>query len=350
MVADEVDFVVGVDTHRDQHTLVVVASPSGGELGAAVVEARASGYEAALALAGERAPGRRAWAIEGTGSYGKGLARFLAERGERVLEVERPRRKQPVGRGKSDRLDALRAARALLGEARPAVPRAAGGREAVRMLLATRASAVAARTSALNQLRALLLSCPQPLRAELSGLTRARLIACCRSLDASGVDDLELHGALQALRLVAARVHALTIEARELEHELLRLSRQLIPALLAERGVGPITAAQIFVSWSHHGRFASEAAFAHHAGAAPIPASSGITTRHRLDRGGDRKLNYALHQIVISRRKNDPNTIAYIQRRRAEGKTDRDTIRSLKRYLARHLYRTLEATPRPLDS
>ena len=212
------------------------------------------------------------------------------------------------------------------------------------MLLTTRASAVSARTSALNQLRALLVTCPESLRAELAVLTRARLIQRCRALDPDSVDGLELQGALWALRSVASRIHALTLEARELERELLRLTRQLVPALLAERGLGPITAAQLLVSWSHPGRFASEAAFAHHAGAAPIPASSGMTIRHRLDRGGDRKLNHALHQIVINRRKNDPRTIAYIERRRAEGKTDREAIRSLKRYLARNLYRTLEAT------
>jgi len=144
--------------------------------------------------------------------------------------------------------------------------------------------------------------------------------------------------------LLAIRIAVLSDEADELERELLALSKQLAPALLEEPGVGPIGAVQTLVCWSHRGRFASEAAFARLAGAPPIPASSGQTVRHRLDRGGDRKLNNVLHQIVVTRRKHDPRTIAYIERRRREGKSERDAIRCLKRYVARHLFRLLEAS------
>jgi transposase len=344
MLADELDFVIGVDTHRDEHALALVACPSGACLAEALIAANAGGYTAALTLARKRAPGRRAWAIEGSGSYGKGLARSLAGQGERVLEVERPRRAGGRGRAKSDRLDALRAARTLPAEEQPSLPRTPGRREALRVLLQVRTSAVAARKVALNQLRALLVTCPEPLRADLRSLTRTRLLRRCRELEPEREHDPELAGTLLALCMLAARIESMTGEALQLERELRALAEQIAPALLTERGIGPIGAAQALVSWSHKGRFRSEAAFARLAGAPPIPASSGRTVRHRLDRGGDRRLNNVLHQIVVTRRKHDPRTIAYIERRRQEGKSEREAIRSLKRYVARHLFRVLEAT------
>ena len=206
MLADELDFVIGVDTHRDAHALAVIACPSGARLGEARVAADGRGYAVALALAREQAPDRRAWAIEGSGSYGKGLARYLLAQGERVLEVERPKRQGRQGRLKSDRLDAVRAARSLLCEEKPALPRAAGEREALRVLLAVRSSAVAARKAALNQLRALLVTCPEPLRAELTALTRTRLVGRCRSLVPEREADVELAATLRALRLLALRI------------------------------------------------------------------------------------------------------------------------------------------------
>ncbi len=148
-----------------------------------------------------------------------------------------------------------------------------------------------------------------------------------------------------ALRSLATRAQALTREEHELKREINTLVQALAPALLLEHGVGPISAAQIVLAWSHRGRLHSEAAFARLGGAAPIPASSGQTTRHRLDPGGDRRLNRALHTIIVSRRKNHAETIAYIRRRQNEGKTVREAIRCLKRYLARHLFRLLEAAP-----
>ncbi len=344
MLADRLDYVIGVDSHRDAHALALLAAPTGAPLLESELSADRRGYEGALALARAQAPGERLWAIEGSGSYGAGLARYLAEQGERVVELERPRRRQRR-RGKSDGIDALRAARAALAETKLALPRAGGAREGLRALVTTRAGAVAGRRAALNQLRALIVIAPESLRGELRGLTRAKLVTRCLRLRPERRAEPELRATTLALRACARRVSSATAEERELRREIALLVEQLAPQLLLERGVGAITAAQLVISWSHRGRFSGEAAFARHAGAAPIPASSGQVERHRLDRGGDRALNRALHTIVLARRKHDPATIAYGQRRRAEGKSVRETIRCLKRYLARHLYRVLEAGP-----
>jgi transposase len=343
MLADRLDYVVGVDTHRDTHALAVVAAATGGVV---VVEPALSacprGYRRLLALADAHAAGARAFAIEGTGSYGAGLARFLAGRGERVLEVERPERKR-AQRGKSDVLDAVRAARGVLGADKLARPRAGGRRAALQALLRTREGALGARRAALCQLRALIVTAPVELREELRALTPARLLKRCAQLRPGSTPDSR--GTRLALRLLAQRIQLLTAEERALKREITTLVEQLAPRLLTEPGIGPISAAQVLVAWSHPGRLRSEAAFARLAGAAPIPASSGRTIRHRLDRGGHRQLNRALHTIIISRRKHHQPTIAYIEHRLSEGKTQPEAIRCLKRFLARRLFRTLEATP-----
>jgi transposase len=344
MLADELDFVVGVDPHRDRHALAVVHAATGAALFEVMVTASERGYAQALGLVEREARGRRGWAIEGTGSYGAGLARFLAARGERVFEVGRVRRERR-SHAKSDPLDALRAARSVLGEAKLASPRAAGERDALRALMVARAGALAAKTAGLCQLRALLVTCPEPLRNELRSLTRARLLRRLRAVRPDRQRDAELRGTLIALRALAGRVQALTAEERELKREIQALVAQLAQTLLDEPGVGPIAAAQVLISWSHRGRFRSDAAFARLAGAAPIPASSGRVLRNRLDPGGDRQLNRALHTIIISRRKNHAPTISYIERKTREGKSVREAIRCLKRYLARHLFRVLEAGP-----
>ncbi len=346
MLADELDYVIGVDPHRDAHALAVVHVGSGGLVLETQVPATARGYLEALASAQAHAPGRRAWAIEGTGSYGAGLARFLAERGERVLEVGRLRR-QRRSQAKTDAVDALRTARSVLGETRLAAPRAGGDRDGLRALMVARESALVAKKACLCQLRALIVTCPEPLRAELAPLTRARLLSRCASLRPDRRTQTQSRGTVLALRSLAARAQILSREERALELEIHMLVSRLAVQLLAEPGVGPITAAQLLISWSHPGRVRDEAAFARLAGAAPIPASSGQTMRHRLDRGGDRQLNRALQTIVLTRRRHHPATIAYIDRRRREGKTSRESVRCLKRYLARHLYRVLEAGPAP---
>jgi transposase len=248
--------------------------------------------------------------------------------------------------GKTDALDAVRAARSVLGAKRPAIPRSSGQREALRALTATREGAVHARTAALCQLRDLIVTIPEPLRSELRGLSRARLLNHLTATRPDRRKDPELRGIHLALKALARRIRQLTSEERELAREIEQLTRELAPQLLDETGIGPLHAAQLLLSWSHPGRVANEAAFARLAGAAPIPASSGQTIRHRLDRSGDRKLNRTLHQIIVARRRRGPTTIAYIERRVQEGKTRREATRCLKRYLARHLYRLLAHPPK----
>jgi transposase len=212
-------------------------------------------------------------------------------------------------------------------------------------LVAAREGAVNAKRAGLCQLRDLLITTPEPLRGELRPLPRARLLQRLAATRPGGRHDPELRGSLLALRSIARRVLQLTAEARELGREIETLTRVLAPQLLEQPGVGSHAAAQLILSWSHTGRVHSEAAFARLAGAAPIPASSGQTIRYRLDRSGDRKLNRALHMILVTRKRSHPPTIAYIERRLAEGKTRCEANRCLKRYLARSLYRQLEQGP-----
>ena len=344
MLADELDFIVGVDPHRDSHAIGVVEVRSGVVVFETRVTADSGGYAEALRVAERHAPGRRAFAIEGTGSYGAGLARFLADHGEQVFEVGRLRRQRRSG-GKTDALDAVRAARSVFEQKRPATPRSSGEREALRALMAARDGAVNAKRAGLCQLRDLLITTPEPLRSELRPLMRARLLQRLAASRPHGRHDAELRGSLLALRSIARRIQQLTAEERELAREIEQLTGKLAPQLLNQPGIGPLLAAQIVLAWSHQGRVANEAAFAKLAGAAPIPASSGQTIRHRLDRSGDRQLNRALHQIVLTRRRTHRPTIDYIERRTREGKSRREATRCLKRYLARNLYRLLEHPP-----
>ncbi len=327
MLADQLDYVIGVDPHRDTHALAIVDVRTGGIVLEASVAASNVGYARACELVREHAPGRRAFAIEGTG-----------------LEVGRLRRERRSG-GKTDALDAVRAARSVLAQTRPAEPRTGGEREALRALMAAREGAVNAKRAGLCQLRDLLITTPEPLRSELRPLMRAQLLRRLAAVRPARHRDLELGGALQALRTVARRVQHLTAEERELAREIEKLTRALAPQLLEQPGVGPLAAAQLVISWSHRGRIRSEAAFARLAGCAPIPASSGQTIRYRLDRSGDRRLNRALHMILVTRRRAHAPTIAYLNRRINDGKSRREANRCLKRYLARSLYRLLEHPP-----
>jgi len=342
MLADEVEYVLGVDTHRDQHLLAVVLARTSVVVAQRSVPASAVGYAEALRFVEQQTSGARVWAVEGVGHYGAGLARWLSGRGETVLEIGRVRRDERRLRGKDDSLDAIRAARSALASETLAVPRAGQRREALRLLLLARRSAVDVRRAALVQLRSVIVTCPDQLREQLRGLPAGRLLARCSGLRRPSRCTQDELASRLVLRGLARRVEAATAEAAELEREILAHVRVLAPQLLDEPGVGPIVAAQLIVSWSHHGRVRSEAAFARLAGVAPIPASSGQTVRHRLSRGGDRQLNRALHTVIVHRRRNDPATKAYIARRVAEGKSRRDATRLLKRYLARHLYRLLQ--------
>jgi transposase len=277
MLADQLDYIVGVDPHRDSHALAVVHVRSGAVVFESTVIANGDGYAQALTLAERHAPGRRAFAVEGTGSFGAGLTRFLTGRGELVLEVGRLRRERRCG-GKTDALDAVRAARSVLAQTRPATPRAGGERQALQALVAAREGAVNAKRAGLCQLRDLLITTPEPLRSELRPLTRARLLKRLAATRPQGRQDAELRGSLLALRSIARRILQLTAEERELGHAIETLTGKLAPQLLEQPGVGPHAAAQLVLSWSHPGRITSEAAFARLAGAAPIPASSGQTS------------------------------------------------------------------------
>jgi transposase len=277
MLADRVDGVIGVDTHRDTLTAAAV-SAVGGLLGQMTVAADASGYRRLLDFARAHVPGRRCFAVEGAGSYGAGLTRLLVDRGEWVVEVDRPKRPARRG-GKSDALDAVRAAREALAQQRPTVPRRRGDREALWVLLATRQGAVVARTCALNQLKALIVGAPEELRAELRGRRTGYQVAYCAGLRDRPARSLEHRMTVRALRSTAQRVQVLAGEAAELHDEIGRLVRAVAPWLLELAGMLPISAGQVLVSWSHAGRLRSEAAFAALAGASPIPACSGQVTR-----------------------------------------------------------------------
>jgi len=341
MLADIVEVVIGVDTHKHTHTAAVVTAATGAAVDNVTVTTDPDGYRALVDMA-DRHRGLRVWAIEGTGSYGAGLARLLTARGEWVIELDRPRR--PVRRhgAKSDPLDAVRAAREALARPDLAAPRSDGQRAALAVRLAARRSAVGAATIAQQQLHALAIAAPETLRGRLRGKPTTETVAICARLRIDPRWDLLTRETATVLRSLASRVRTLHDEARDHEQALLELVRGWRPDLLDQQGVGPIVAATVLCAWSHPGRVRSDGAFAMLAGVAPIPASSGQTIRHRLNRSGDRQLNRAIHTIVLTRLRHDPTTRAYLERRRAQGHTDREIKRCLKRYVTRQLYRQLE--------
>jgi hypothetical protein len=344
MLADIVDIVIGVDTHKSTHTAAAVQAATGGTLEELTVDTDPDGYTALVELA-DRHGGLRAWAIEGTGGYGAGLSRFLAARGEWVIELDRPHRPARRNGAKSDALDAVRAAREALSRRHLAEPRTDGQRAALAVRLTARRSAVEASTIAQRQLHALVVAAPETLRRRLRDKTTPQMVAVCARLRVDARWDVTTRHTAGVLRDLARRIGDLNREAAHHEHAIIELVRSWRPDLLTLCGVGPIVAAVVLTAWSHSGRVRSDAAFAMLAGVAPIPASSGQTIRYRLNRCGDRQLNRALHTIVLSRLRYDPATRAYAQRRRAEGKTDREIKRCLKRYIARQLYRQLENPP-----
>jgi transposase len=346
MLAELVDGVIGVDTHRDTLTAAAVTN-LGGVLAQTTTSADATGYQQLLDFASRHVAGRRLWAVEGAGSFGAGLTVVLQQHGERVVEVGRPKRPASRSGAKSDALDAVRAAREALSQDRLAIPRRRGEREALRALLSTRRSATTARVAAIGQLKALIVGAPEELRAALRGRNTANQIHYCASLRERPTRSLEHRATVRALRATAQRIQFLAAEADQLQAELAVLVGAAAPWLLEIPGVGPLSAAQVLVSWSHAGRLRSEAAFAALAGTNPIPASSGQVTRYRLNRGGDRQLNRALHTILLVRLRTDPDTRAYMARRTAEGKSRRDVKRCLRRVIARQLFRMLERYDRP---
>ena len=341
MLADQVDAVIGVDTHKLTHTAAVVV-PTGGVIAHLTIPTDAFGAKRILAFARQHEPGRRVWAIEGTGSYGSGLTTFLLEQGEWVVEIDRPARPARRNGAKSDELDAVRAAREALSREHLAQPRKRGDREAIRVLVCTREGAVLSRTRAITHLHALVVNASEGIRNQLRKLTTDELLERCARLRTGPSQSTEHRSTIVALRSTARRALACEAEAGDLESALELIVARVAPELLAEPGVGVMSAARLLNAWSHQGRIRSEAAFANFAGVAPIPASSGQTVRHRLNRSGDRQLNRALHTIVLSRLQHHQETRAYADRRRAEGRTDREIKRCLKRFVARQLFHLLE--------
>lgn len=341
ILADDVQVVIGVDTHKHTHTSTAVDAVTGAELATVTVSVNPAGYGQLVALA-DQFGGCRVWSIEGTRSYGAGLARFLADRGERVIEAEHPTRPVRRNGAKTDSIDALRCAREALTRSQWAEPRSGGRRNGLAVLVSARRSAVQSAADTLRQLLGLLHGTPEPIQARFRGLSSAQTVNRARGLRIDPRWDLETRTAATVLRDLARRVQTLRTEAAAHEHAINDIVTRWRPDLLDESGVGPITAATILCAWSHPGRFRNDAAFANLAGVAPLPASSGQTVRHRLNRHGDRHLNQALHVIVLTRLRVDPETQAYAQRRRAEGKTDREIRRCLKRFVARRLFHQLE--------
>ena len=346
MLAEQYDYVIGGDPDRDTIDLAVLDTATGGVDAHLADTADAAGYSRMLAWVDEHAPAGRVWALEGTGSFAAGLAVFLAEAGEQVVEVGGLTRARGA---KSDQLDAVRAAREALARPQQASPRARGLREALRLVLRTRQAVLVSRTKAINELKSLIVVAPEHLRAGLRGCSLATQLDRIEHLHAPTQATVEHRATIMTLRSITARIRFLTQQTDELDPELAALITQhpAGPVLLAEPGVGPVVTAQLLISWSHRGRVRGEAAFAALAGTSALQASSGQRVRHRLNRGGDRDLNRALHTVAITRLRCHPETRAYHIKCTAQGKTHREIRRSLKRTLARRLYRRIQAATRP---
>jgi transposase len=331
----------GVDTHLDVHVAAAL-DEIGGLLGVESFEASAAGNDKLLCWFGSFGPVARV-GVEGTGSYGAGLARFLRAAGVEVVEVDRPNRQARRRQGKSDPLDAVEAARAAqAGRAFGAAKTRDGNVEAIRALVVARRSARSTKIKTLNQIRHLGFTAPDELRERLRGVSRQHLAAEAGALRPRPGGDPVLAATKTALRTLGRRVLALDDEVAHIDELLAELVRATAPQLVALHGVGIDTAAALLVSAGDNPqRLRSEAAWAHLCGVAPIPASSGKVTRYRLNRGGDRQANAALWRIVITRMSSDPPTRAYVDRRLAEGRSKGEIIRVLKRYVAREVYRHL---------
>jgi transposase len=343
MLAEVIDAVIGIDTHRDSHE-VEIAGAGGTPIATMRISNDSAGFADLLAAVAELAPGPRvAVSLEGSRSYGVGLARALAAAGLLVIECEQPARRDRRGKGKSDPIDAHLAVLAALrldADRLPA-PRADGDREALRILLGARQDITASSTAQTNRLRALLLAGDDTdRRVARSALTDAALreLASRTPAAAASRDHVVRQAEIQRLAFALQQARCQLDANRK---QLLAIVDDIAPGLTDRYGVGPVSAAQAVVSFSHPGRCRNEAAFAALGGTNPVPASSGRIIRHRLNRGGDRALNRAIHTIALTRIRSCPRTRAYVQRRTAQGKTAREIRRCLKRYIARELYRHL---------
>lgn len=340
----------GVDTHGDLHVAAALDSATGRPLGTASFPTTTSGYAALVGWLRGFGDVERV-GVESTGSYGAGLTRFLRGEGVEVIEVDRPDRKARRLEGKSDPTDAQAAARAVLSGRARSTPKSRDGlAEAIRALEVVHHSAVKDRTRAINQFKSLLVSAPEPVRDALRPLGFAAQLARARRLgDGRGdVVEAETRGALKEL---ARRIVFLDEQTDRLEARIAELGAQASPALMGLSGVGPHVAAQLLAAAGDNPeRMHSEAAFAKLCGACPIPASSGKTNRHRLNRGGDRRANNALFTVVLVRMRHDSTTRAYVARRTAEGKSPKEIMRCLKRFVAREVFQALTNPPADLPT
>jgi transposase len=336
---------VGVDTHKDVH-VAKAKDELGRPLGEKSVPATATGYQELLAWA--RGLGElEAFGIEGTGSYGAGLARFLLANEVTVFEVVRPNRQRRRRNGKSDPADADAAASAVLSGEASAIPKAGDGDvEMIRMLRIARKTAVKSRTQAINAMKALIVTAPSELREALPRARRSvkRLVQVCGAFRPGALDH-PLAACKLALRSLARRCQALETEIAELNAALATLVRRAAPQLISHFAVGTETAATLLVvAGDNPDRLHSDAAFSSLCGASPVEASSGKIVRHRLNRGGNREANAALHRVVLVRLRWHQPTRDYVERRTKEGLSKREIMRCLKRYVAREVYRTLSET------
>jgi transposase len=331
--------VAGVDTHKDLHVAAVIDT---GErvLATKSFSTTRAGYRALIRWVRSFGDVVRV-GVEGTGSYGAGLTRHLVEAGFDVLEVDRPDRSDRRRKGKDDDLDAISAARAALHGRRTSVPKSKDGAvESLRVLRVTRQTAVRARRNALQLLRMSIVSAPEELRDSVRNLTRMQLIRTCAAWRPDTTDAADPVTATRiALKSLARRMLELGDEIAMLDDLIAPLVTELAPQLLERVGIGIEVAGQLLVTaGDNRARLRSEAGFAMLCGVAPLPASSGMTQRHRLNRGGDRQANSALHLAVISRMRLDPRTQGYVAKKTAEGHSKPEIIRCLKRYLAREVY------------
>ena len=331
----------GVDTHLDVHVAAAL-DPLGGLLGTESFSTDLAGYKALLGWL-ESFGDVSKIGIEGTGSYGSGLSRYLRRVGVEVIEVDRPNREERRRSGKSDPLDAVEAARAALSGRASGRPKSRDGAvEAIRVLVVAKRSARQARVKALIQMRHLSYSAPEQLRCHLKGLSVCALVAEGTKLRPTRSADPVTAATKASLSSLARRIETLGRELAELDARIEVLLVATVPELLRCFGVGPDTAAAlVMAAGDNPERLQSEAAWAHLCGVSPLEASSGKVTRHRLNRGGDRQANCALWHIVITRLASDPDTQSYMERRVKEGRSKREAVRILKRYVAREVYRVL---------
>ncbi len=348
MMTKPLRIVAGIDTHSDTHHVAVID-----EVGRQVADrqfpATGAGYRRVIDfLSGQGEI--LAVGVEGTGSYGAELTRALGRAGLIVIEVTCSNRAERRLRGKSDPLDAYAAAQAVLARRARSVPKSRDGTvEAIRVLRVARGSAIKARTVAINQIKAILVAADDEVRSKYRGLTTNRMLAAMTRTRPAGDRHSADRATAATLKILATRCQSLTAEITLLDSQLDELTDAHAPGLKAVHGVGTQTAAQLLITAGDNpDRIGSEAQFAALVGVAPVPASSGKTSRHRLSRGGDRAANAAIHRIVLVRMSSDQRTRDYLSRRRGQGLSTKEIMRCLKRFVAREVFHHLSSpTPAP---